>query len=250
MKYNNGIEKEQEFVYSLNNKKYGELSNNLRHMIKQIFGFLSDDEIIKSELIPHYQKADFSITVKGITKTISLKTGRTTVVHSEYFKTLIPFLKKMGVSEELTNFIQFYCHRDGTIDGTGDDDISYIDMKIKYKSEIDKFNSEMIKNKLLVKELIKRCLFNGTENNVIKADYVYFGTINFGSLVSEMQVMKHIERRKWAFMDNPHIGPLQFKSHYHGKQEDEHRQKQKYECVFWWANLGPDIEYISERYDG
>ena len=70
-----------------------------------------------------------------------------------------------------------------------------------------------------------------------------------GYFCTKRQIFTHIDNRKWGFMNNPHIGPLQFRAHIRGKKfEDEEKEKGRHQIYLWWANLGDDIKFISERY--
>lgn len=247
---NSGFKKEDDFVEALNNKKVCEINQNLKFTLSKIFGNLDENEIIKCELIKNFVKPDFYITYKNITKNVSLKTGRTVVVHEEYLSTLIPFLKSIGLSEKSASFFAKYCYGDDSTDGNGVVEYSYLEMKMRYDKDIKSFNNEVMSNKDFIKKAIKRFLFKGSKEENIEADYIYFGTINYGVLCSQQQIFRHLDRRDWAFMENPHIGPLQFKSHYREHSNDPYKEKRRHQCDIWWANLGADMEYISERYDG
>lgn len=247
---NPGLIKEDEFVYALNNKKYGSLSENLQFMLKKIFDQINDEEIIHCELVPDFQKPDFKISVNGISKTVSLKSGHTTVIHEEYFKTFIPFLLEAGMSQESVDFLLYFCYADGTKDGTGIDQYDFNMLKVKYALDIKRFNKEVMNNKDLIKKVVYRCMFKGSKEQNIEADYIYFGSVKYGFLCSKKQIFRHLERRDWAYMDNPHIGPLQLRPHYRGHNLGDYKEKRRHQMDVWWANLAPDLEYISERYDG
>ena len=51
-------------------------------------------------------------------------------------------------------------------------------------------------------------------------------------------------------MDNPHISPIQFRPHARYIGKEIKNEKRRWEIDFWWANLGADLDYIAERYDG
>ena len=61
-----GILKEQEMIYALNNKKISELSNNLRNLLRTLYGVLDDNEIVTCEKVDDAFKTDFVITYKGV----------------------------------------------------------------------------------------------------------------------------------------------------------------------------------------
>lgn len=244
------LRNEDMFVDSLNNSKVSELSQNLHYMIVHMFDHVKEDDLILCSHVPGFQKPDIKITINNVTKYVSLKYGNATFVHQEQFKTLIPFLLEAGVSKDNCDFILRYCYADGSKDGTGCEDYNFTEIKMLLSREITIFNREVNKNKELVKKIVDRCLFSGNERNEFHADYIYFGTVNYGCLCSKKQIMSFLERKSFSYMDNPHIGPLQFKPHFRGHSDDEVRESYRHVCDIWWARLGLDIEFISTRFNG
>lgn len=170
MFYQNGFKNENEIITSLNNKKVKEIAQNMKFNLEKMFGKLDEEEIILCSPVPNYQKPDIQITYKGETKYISVKCGRATQVHEEYFATLIPFLKESGLTEDLCDFFLRFCYADGTNDGSGIDQMDFTTAKMTFDKEIKLFNKKVMYNKDFIKKVINRCLFEGSNSEGLKAD--------------------------------------------------------------------------------
>ena len=249
MASNEGLFNESQIVMSIANKKVKDIPQNLKFILFKMFGPLDEEEIIKSEQIKDKIKPDIYIEYKGIRKYVSIKSGRTTHVHEEYISTFVEFLEDYGLGKEFCSFIKKYCYADGTEDGTGEEAMDFITLKMTFKNEIEKFNKEIMSNSYLIEKVIERCLFTGNRTGKEEADYIYFGTCQFGVIVSKKQIYKHIARRTWSFMGNPHFGPLQFTMHIRGKARYPENEYKRHTISLWWANLGPDLDFISDRYN-
>ncbi len=247
---NLGFIKEEEFPMHLNGRKYIDLNKNLKFMIRNLFDHVNDNDLITCRLVEGSQKADFEVIINGEVKRVSLKSGRADVIHSEYFQTLIPFFRSINMDEGCIDFLLRYCYADGSNDGTGIDRYSFPELLTIFAKETKRFNEIMMRDKEMIKKIIDRFMFAGSEAQTVPADFIYHGSVEYGFLCSKRQIFRHIDRRDWAYMDSPHIGPLLFRAHYRGKTDGSKRDKRRHQCDIRWANLGADIEYISERYDG
>lgn len=249
MPTNEGNFKEKEIITHLNGKKISELSNNLRNLVVALYGVVDENEVISCELIEDYIKPDFIITYKGIKKYVSMKTGRAETVHEEYIKNFILFLRSLGISSRTQQTILLYHYGDGTMDGSGRDRIDYTALRFMLNERIQEANHELNANKDFVLKVIERCLFVGTLQNAIRIDCVYFGDYKFGEVATTRQIISHIKKRDWSWMNNLHIGPLQLRPHarYYGKEIKSEKRRQRLQC--YWANFSSDIQFISSRYD-
>lgn len=249
MPANKGLFNESQIIMAMANKKVRDIPQNLKFMLFKMFGPLDEDEIIHSEQLKDWIKPDIFIEYKGIKKYVSIKCGRATEVHAEYIDTFVDFLKEHGLSEESCKFIKEYCYGDGTDDGSGAEAMDFITLKMHFQDRAKKFNEEVMHNPYIIEKAILRCLFEGNRPGMQEAEYIYFGTPQYGALCSKKQILKHLTRRTWGFMGNPHIGPLQFRMHIRGQARFEENEYKRHTIDLWWANLQQDIEFISERYN-
>lgn len=250
MHKNIGRLKEDEFVFAINGKRADELSHNLKHLLREIYGPFDGKEIIKCGLVEKLQKPDFYIEYKGIRKYISLKTGRAETIAEEGLKLFLEYLRSWNFSVESQKTFLLYHFGDGTMDGSGQQRLEYFDLIKWLGPRIARMNEELNESKEFVKDVVYRCLFKGTVDSNIEADYIYFGDIHYGVVCNKTQIFKHIDRRDWAFMDNPHIGPIQFRPHARYIKTNIKKEESRWKIDFWWANLSADLAYIAERYDG
>lgn len=250
MKDNIGNFKELEMINALNGKKIKDLNQNLKFMVKEIFGVVDEEETIKAESIDKFIKPDFSITYKGITKHISMKSGQAESLHQEDIKKFIFFLRKFNVSERTQKTILLYQYGDMTLDGSGKERLPYVKLRSLLAERLKLVNEELNKNSDLVKAIAERTIFKGTFDENIAADYVYHGDVNYGITVSKAQIMRFIELKKYKFIDVPHFGPILFRPHarYIGKEIKNPESRQKVD--FYWPRLESSLRYISARYYG
>lgn len=249
MPTNHGFLREDEMVYRLDQKKVRDLNNNLYHMMQELYGVLDDDEVITCYKTEDYIKPDFVIVYKGQTRYVSMKSGRSDIVHSEHVKTFVLFLRALGISKETQKTILYYHYGDGTLDGTGKRRFHYDELRYKLHDRIQKANEELNESKEFILKVIEHCVFVGTRENAIPIDCLYHGDYEFGTVATVKQITKHIKRKNWDFVQNLHIGPLHLRPHarYVDKPVVNERRRNTLECD--WVNLPQDIDYISKRYD-
>lgn len=248
MPTNHGFLREDEMVYHLNNRKIKDLSNNLYHMMQELYGVLDEDEIVTCYKTDDFIKPDFVIVYGGKEKYVSMKSGRSEIVHSENIKTFILFLRSLGVSKETQKTVLYYHYGDGTLDGSGKERYDYDKLRYLLHDRIAKANKEFQDIDLIMK-VIERCVLFGTKKNAIRIDGLYHGDFEFGTVATTKQIIKHLKRKNWDYLQNLHIGPLQLRPHarYVGTEIKNEKRRQTIEC--YWTNLLSDIDYISKRYD-
>lgn len=239
---------EETIVHCLNNKAVKDLNNNLKYQLKQMFGPLDEDEIVTSIRLNDFIKPDISITYKGITKFVSIKTGRARQIHTERCDLFANYLKSKGVAKEQIDFYLLWHFGDGTTDGNGDTQIGWLKMVDIYFKERIEFNKKMNEDKNFLVQIIDRFLFQGSNPFAIAADFIYLGDEDFGITVSRNMVRKYILNSTFSYLDNPHIGPVQFRSHHTKKGFNEREINARFKTDFWWAGLEGDLRYIAKRF--
>lgn len=248
MQKNTGLAKEANEIFRLDGTQVKDLKKQERYLLRSIYGELDDKEIIRCETLDNGYKPDFYIIYKGAKKYVSFKTGRSSTLHQEYLSTIIEFLKEEGISEENINNFIFFFYRDGTTDGSGKRKMQIKEIVEEYPERARRFNDEMNESKDFIKRFIERVLFIGRNKTNPEADYIcYWRDEDKPIVVSKKQIMSHIARKEWDFMDNPHIGPIQFRPHLLYKKDDEYRDRYAERVDCWWSNFLNDLDYI-ERY--
>jgi hypothetical protein len=250
MHENPGFLNERQIINKLNNTKFKDLTNNLKFLIQEMFGICNEEDVIKSGLIVNFQKLDIYIELNGIRKYVSLKSGQATTIAEENLKLFIKYLRSKNISTKSLKTILYYHFGDGTLDGSGEKRMEYITLRIKTQKIIKELNEELNKNLDFVIDFVIRSMFKGTNENNIEADYIYFGNVEYGVLASKKQVIKHLQRKSYKFLNNPHIGPIQFRPHARYFNKEIKSEKRRWTVDFYRPNLSGELSYISNRYDG
>lgn len=246
---NKGILKEDEMVIHLNNKTPKELTNNCRNLMKDLFGALDEEKIIKCQKTEGSVKPDYIIEYDGKKHCVSMKSGRSQIVHQEIIKNFVLFLRSLGVSKRTQQTILYYQYGDGTMDGSAKERMSYERLRLVLADRIKEANDELNKDKDFIWKIVERCVFIGAVQDAPEADALYHGDYEFGMVVSKKQVKKHIYRKTWDYLNNLHIGPLHIRpsARYIGREIVSEKRRQRVEL--FWPNLKDDIDYIARRYD-
>ena len=117
------------------------------------------------------------------------------------------------------------------------------------QDEIKAANIELNRNRELVVDYVTKFLFHGNHEDLPSADYIYFGTPDFGVLASENQVIKYLQRKNWNYINSLHLGPVIFGPRARFINHDERQPQRRYYVAFKWGRLSNDIDYISRHYD-
>lgn len=248
MPSNKGITNEFLIAEALNNKSFFEINRNLQTMMRDIFGYEDEKEIIKCERVEGVYKPDLCITYKGVKKYVSVKEGRANMVHGENIKTFILYLRSFGISKETQKTILYYHFGDGTMTGDGKKRMDSYEARDWLHKEIKLANDELNKNKDLIHSFLERTMYQGIDETAPNVDYIYFGTPEYGVIVSKKQIQTYVDRRNWRYFDNLHIGPIFLKPHarYAHTNINSVERREKVHC--YWPNLAMDLDMISKRY--
>ena len=191
-----------------NNKKYCELADKHKKMINTMFGpDISDDTLIKSDLCEEYSKPDIYIEIGNIRKYISIKSGTCNSVHSEELKTLILYLRSIGISKRTQKTLLLFHYGDGTLDGTGEKRYWCEDLMKIMKKDIEIMNKEL-NDKEVIKKMMYRFVFAGVHNPNLVVDYIYFVRDKSETLTSREDLLNLVLNREHDYITKPQIGPM------------------------------------------
>lgn len=249
MSTNEGLLREEEMAFELNNKTISELTNNSKNLIKNLFGVLDENSLVECYRLDDSSKTDLVISYNGQKHYVSMKSGAAVIVHNEILDNFINYLRSEGISERTIKTIRLFHYGDGTEDGTGMNRQSYQDIVYQLKDEIALANIELNKRTDFVVRVVERLVFKGSNDSFQEADSFYFGDRNFGVVVTKNQIIKHLYRKNFDYYNNLHIGPLLLRPdcRYAGKAIRSERKRNR--IVAYWPNLQSDISYISRRYN-
>ena len=160
MPMNQGLLHEEEMITHLNNKRFCELSNNLKNLVHALFPLINDDDLIQCAKADDYIKPDFYIECQGKRKYISMKSGSSNKLHSEYIRNFVLFLRSCGISKETQRTILLYHYGDGTLDGSAEARIDYPTLRLKLNDRIRMANRELNQSKEFIQKVIEHCIDN------------------------------------------------------------------------------------------
>ncbi|MCR4879596.1 MAG: hypothetical protein K5906_01395 [Bacilli bacterium] len=250
MNSNKGLFKEEEMSLLFNDKKFSELDNNSKNVIRTMFGHVEDDAVIKCSRLDNKMKPDLIFTINDVSHYLSMKTGSNGIVHQEKIDYFVEHLREIGISEKTVETILLYHYGDLTLDGTGPERYTFRRICFMLDERIQAANKELNTNRDFVVHMVNRFLFKGREKENIVAEFIYHGDEDFGVIVTRKQVLMHVKLHTYAFLENLHIGPLLIHPHarYVGKKTFNKEKRAIIE--FHWPNLFTALKKISYRYNG
>lgn len=241
-----GFENEKLLIKALNNKKFNELTNNLKNMINTLTNNqINENDLIQVIPIAGTNKADISVVINNNEYNISVKMGSNNSVHQEPLEEFISFLEsEYNIDDNLKNDIRFFIWGDGTLDGKGEisSRMKVSQLKQKYPEKLNNIKSFFHNNKT---ELITRFLMYGSKSD-IPAEFIYHGTVDEGTIV------KLTDAINWLSNDenektraNVPVGGLSFQA---WNRNIENNKPERYRGVVQikWTSLNTDIKKIAE----
>lgn len=250
MKISKGLKNELAIIKAINGRTYDELSNNMKNLVDAIYDDIDPHSRFYAEKCDPRGKPDIMITLDGEAHFISVKTGQAEAVHAEDIEKFILFLREHGISMRTQKTIVYFQYGDGTLNGSGPVRWNYEELLTRISNFIQDANEELNKNKQLILDAFDRFVFKGNYKDLPEADYLYHGNPDYGCICSKKQIIKHIQRRNWKYMRNLHIGPLQFRPYARFTEFQDTHPEKRFIVNIKWVGMGPDLDYISDRYNG
>ena len=246
---NTGSKNEQDIVDALNKKQFKKLNNNLQSLIYTIFGDQKPNTKIHCRLVDNFIKPDIVIECGGKQAFISVKNNRAEMVHREDIKSFVLFLRRFGVSVETQKTLLLYQFGDGTMDGSGKRRMNYHEVYDWLKERIDNANKELNGKFDIIMSTFERVIFQGVDEAAQSAEYLYYGDIEYGIVISRKQFESHLKTKEWGWYDNLHIGPILIKPHARYANKAVVSDLRRRQITFYWPKMQPDMVYISKRYN-
>ena len=240
-----GYQNENEFVMSLNKKKFSSLLPNFQDLLLNLYGNLDNDNVVYCRKDYEKKKFDIEIIVNGIIKRISIKKGINNSVHVERISSFIHFLIDSNVSREAVIEYLRYHYADGTQNGRGINRISGHEYKEQNQDKIDYIN-EQINNPYVLRRAINRFVLQG-KNSAIKVDGIIYGTVNDFLFISSDDVMNILMSKQNIYSTGVHFGnlfcqPMTRNLNYNPKYE-----KKRFCVQIKWYSIFDDIMEIKNK---
>ena len=244
---NEGFFNEDELIFNLNDRKIVDLSLALQTMLKHLFGVLDYEKVISCTKADGFIKPDLIIKYDGIVKKISVKTGESNTLHAERINTFCTFLQNIGVSNETIETIKLFQYGDGTTDGSGKYRLNHHQAYFEYAERIKLANIELNQTPIR-NEILERVMFQGVDPLAPSADAIYHGDKNNGILITKKQILEHIYKKDWSYLENLHVGPLLIaaKARYLNKMDINN--KNRHYIQLYWPKMKRDCCYIYKKY--
>lgn len=207
---NDSLRYEFEFIHYLNNKMFFQLSKKWREHLKRMFPDIKNDSVIYcSKHENYFAKGDIDIRIKGSKKIISLKNGKNPCMHRERFTWLYHAFKDLGISNETLNILTLYQFGECRAFGHIDKPLTKEEIIALYGDLILKANKELNREDV-IDMIIERSIILGRKEYRQKIDYLYYGNLEKGLLISIDQIYKSIKSRKELSSNWLHFGQLVF----------------------------------------
>lgn len=191
IKMKKGYLTELVFINSLDGKRFCEINLLLQELMQTLYPKIKVNDLITAYKYGKYAKTDIVISVRGIKKGISIKTGDKNSVHLEPISKFIQCLKKYNFKE--TESLLRYLYSDGTNNNTGIERISAEEYKKDHQEEIDKINLELDKIK---KMLIIRFLIKTDVNYQVSVDAIVYGCANDFIWATKEEVISYLYKKE------------------------------------------------------
>ena len=244
---NDGFVEEDKMVKQLNNKCYGELNDNLKKLVNELFGYVADDETLTCELIPGFAKPDFVIEYCGIKRFISMKSGNATIMHTGDIENFVNVLREFEISEATIETILRFFYGDGTTDGSGKESQHFHELIDRMQEEIDEANRELNGDYRTVIGLFNRFVFQGLNPDLPDADALYHGDYKRGVMITKQQINSNLKRKSYKGLYSLHIGPLIIRPHSR-RYNKSFREEDANRVVLDWRFFLDDVEYIHDHF--
>lgn len=245
--FNYGYNNELDFVKSLNNKRVRFLNPFLKDIVFRVFKESPRSLAkVQAKKLENFEKADISITLNGVTKYISIKSGHSTYIHSCYLKDFILYLREMGISMETQKAIVLYHYGDGTYDGTGKQRYDYQTVISKYRDVIKRANEELA-DKRIVTKIVDRFVFGADDSQNHVVDYLLMGYIEHGIIVSRQDVLRFVNKKSFGYIIAPHVGPLHLQPYLRDIERRSNNPEKRKIIKLEWKNIEADLSTINNN---
>ena len=246
---NYGYQNELDFVNYFNNKFFYELDCNSQAFLKDLFNDVINNELKiicwKNKL---NQKTDIFIKYRNVIKNISLKCGNSNSVHSESVNDFVDYLKKLDIPyKAIHKYLDYHYGYAKDINGKLDfsKSLSADDYKILYQEDIDYFNREIDKTKIII-DMIDRFIVRGKNSNY-DIDALVSGTVDDYVWIKKYDLYELILSKRYYQHTSPHFCCITFGPKKRNLNGNSKNPKDVYLIAVRWGFIRESIiEYKSK----
>lgn len=205
-----GLRNEEEIIDYLNHKRFSQTNQKWQKHIKAMFPDVREDDLITCK---HYEdvkgKPDMVITINKKDVYVSIKTGRCVSMHHESFDTFTMFLREKGVSEKTIRTIKFFHYGETEKLNNNGKPFTPEELKSNYMKYFVAASKELDK-KSIIDAVIWRCVLKGGVERRKKADFLYYGNLEKGYLLSEEDIYNLVFQYRRHEKSAIHFGGLNY----------------------------------------
>ncbi len=235
-----GFRNEIDFVISLNNKKYGDLSIEFKSLLSKLFKNLNTDTNIICWQSKYSEKADIKIKINNEIKGVSIKCGANCSFHQESVQKFSNYLIKIGVKNNIIkNFNDFI---KGYVKGNKVDAKTYINNnKEEIVEIIDSFNKVYVKINLIL-----RFIFQGTELQKYDCDAIIYGTPSKFLWATKNEVIEYLVNYDTISIYQIGLSALSIKCYDRNLKNNQSRINCIEDIQVKWYTFKKDLLYLTK----
>jgi len=249
MTKNSGFSNENELIEAINGKIVSDINHSIiKNLISRIYSspLKSSDLILckKPDQIDEIApKPDIEIIINNKSHYISIKKGSGNSVHQEPLEQFVEYLSSnIGISNEKANHIRFFIWGDKTFNNSGRvyDRMGVVEIKKKYPDIINSIQSIFNEHK---RELIERFIKQGSGINNPPADYMFYGTEDYGIIRKTDNVIKYLCSVK---LKPPSVGALTFQAWNRNINGGYRSERKRGHIQLKWGRIGKELGLVDE----
>lgn len=241
-----GFRNQLVIIEVLNGTQFKKLNNNLRKFIREIYPNIKNTDVIYAKKIKNAKlKPKMQVTVNGLNKYCSIKTGSGNSIHQEKLNTFIIYLKSIDISDDLIEILLKFIYGDGTIDGTGPKNARLDEKKIieNLGEDFEKLNKFFFEHRI---ELAKRFLIYGAYDGT-PSDMIYYGTEFMGISLAYDKIINYISSLPYK-KGKLYVGPLVVQTWNRNLNGDISKDFKRNSIQVKWPNLDFDLKEIKTKH--
>ncbi len=245
-----GFRNEIDFVISLNNKKYGDLSIEFKSLLSKLFKNLNTDTNIICWQSKYSEKADIKIKINNEIKGVSIKCGARAMglfdcdclAEGKLADLVLLDLKQPNMQPENNIIKNFNDFIKGYVKGNKVDAKTYINNNKEEIAEIiDSFN------KLYVKiNLILRFIFQGTELQKYDCDAIIYGTPSKFLWATKNEVIEYLVNYDTISIYQIGLSALSIKCYDRNLKNNQSRINCTEDIQVKWYTFKKDLLYLTK----
>lgn len=249
-----GFQNERDIRNALDMKIVDSINPNLKKFLQDMFpGQSLSGKRVHANVVGdrgkiHY-KPDFYVTIDNVDggRYVSVKNeGSGHSLHQENIDTFIPFLREIGVTENIILKLLFYHWSDETYNNTGITRYNAKTFTKAHKALVDELNDYFKSHSTIRNKIVERCVFTGKEEDAPHTDFLYQGNCRNGVWASRKEIFDYSDSLPLNY-NGLHIGPITYQiwnANLTRKFDCEYKRKS---VQFKWGKLKDSLLEIGSR---